>query len=65
MKAGAVYEQTILRESDDLSIVANLFNAPCVDSNGNSVPGFSDPSECLSAGYQSTRAICPCSRPMT
>ncbi|MGO8720955.1 MAG: carboxypeptidase regulatory-like domain-containing protein [Acidobacteriaceae bacterium] len=59
VKAGAVYEQTILRESDDLSIVANLFNAPCVDSNGNSVPGFSDPSECLSAGYQSNPSYLP------
>ena len=50
VKAGAVYEQTILREHDGLSIVSNLFNAPCVDANGNAVPGFGSPTQCAAAG---------------
>jgi hypothetical protein len=46
VKVGAVYEQTVLRENDSLSIVANTFNSPCVDANGDPVPGYSDPSQC-------------------
>jgi len=46
VKVGAVYEQTFLRENDSLSIVANTFNSPCVDADGNPVPGYSDPSQC-------------------
>ena len=51
-EAGAVYEQTILREHDNLGIVDSTLNAPCVDANGNSLSGFSDPSGCATAGYQ-------------
>jgi Carboxypeptidase regulatory-like domain/TonB-dependent Receptor Plug Domain len=50
---GAQYEQTFLREHDSLGIVDNTYNSPCVDSNGNAVPGFSDPSQCAAAGYVS------------
>src|SRR5277367_3085098 len=49
-KAGAVYEQTILRENDALGIVSPTFNSPCVDANGNPVNGFTDPSQCAAAG---------------
>ena len=49
-KAGAVYEQTILRESDALGIVSPTFNSPCVDADGNPVNGYSDPSQCAAAG---------------
>ena len=51
VKAGAEYEQTFLREHDTLGVVAPTFNSPCVNANGGSVAGFSDPSECVASGY--------------
>jgi hypothetical protein len=55
IKAGAVYEQTFLREHDNLSIVSPTFNSPCVTSATDStpVPGFSDPAQCAVFGYYS------------
>ncbi|QNI30453.1 hypothetical protein H7849_14975 [Alloacidobacterium dinghuense] len=50
IKAGAVYEQTFLRENDNLGIVASTFNSPCLDVNLNPVSGFTDPSQCVAAG---------------
>jgi hypothetical protein len=49
-KAGAVYEQTFLRENDSLGIVENSYNSPCTDLSGNAVNGYSDPSQCAAAG---------------
>ena len=48
IKAGAVYEQTFLREHDKLGIVDPTYplSAPCVDVNGNPLPGYADPSGC-------------------
>jgi len=46
IKIGANYSQTFLRENDTLGIVSNTFNSPCVDINGNPLPGFNDPSQC-------------------
>jgi hypothetical protein len=46
IKIGANYSQTFLRENDTLGIVSNIFNSPCVDINGNPLPGFNDPSQC-------------------
>jgi hypothetical protein len=46
IKLGAVYEQTFLREHDKLGIVFPTYNSPCVDVNGNPLPGYSDPSQC-------------------
>ncbi len=46
IKAGAVYEQTFLRENDSLGVVDPTYNSPCVDASGNSLPGYSSPSEC-------------------
>jgi Carboxypeptidase regulatory-like domain/TonB-dependent Receptor Plug Domain len=46
IKAGAVYEQTFLRENDSLGVVYPLYNSPCVDVSGNPLPGFSNPSQC-------------------
>jgi len=45
-KFGAQYGQTFLRESDTLGVVDSTYNAPCTDANGNSLPGYSDPSQC-------------------
>jgi carboxypeptidase family protein len=52
-KVGAVYQQTFLREHDNLGIVNSTFNSPCVDGSGNSQPGFADPSQCALAGFVS------------
>jgi Carboxypeptidase regulatory-like domain len=46
IKAGAVYQQTFLREHDNLGVVDSTYNAPCVDVNGNPLPGYSDPTAC-------------------
>jgi hypothetical protein len=50
LKAGAIYQQTFLREYDHLGIIASLFNAPCVDISGVPLPGFTNPSQCAAAG---------------
>jgi len=51
VKIGAEYDSTFLREHDDLGVVypTYSFSAPCVDSNGNPLPGYSDPSQCTGA----------------
>jgi hypothetical protein len=53
IKAGAVYEQTFLREHDPIGIIDSTLNAPCVDANANPVSGFTDPSQCAAAGLVS------------
>jgi hypothetical protein len=40
IKIGAEYSQTFLRELDTLSVVSPTFNSPCLDGNGNPLPGF-------------------------
>src|SRR5271166_658220 len=51
IKAGVMYEQTFLNENDTFGIVNPTLNSPCVDMNGNPVPGFTSPSQCAAAGY--------------
>ena len=46
IKIGAQYGQTFLREHDSLGIVNPTYNAPCVDVNGDPLPGYSDPTAC-------------------
>ena len=46
IKAGAVYEQTFLREHDNLGVVGSTYNSPCVDVDGNPLPGYASPSDC-------------------
>jgi hypothetical protein len=53
IKVGAVYQQTFLREHDNLGVVNSTFNSPCVDDTGNPVPGFTDPGQCAAAGFTS------------
>jgi hypothetical protein len=53
IKIGANYSQTFLRENDTLGLVSSTFNSPCVDGNGVSQPGFTDPSQCAAAGLVS------------
>ncbi|RRA48697.1 TonB-dependent receptor [Acidipila sp. EB88] len=50
IKAGAVYEQTFLREHDALGVVDPTLNAPCLDAAGDPVSGFTDPAQCAAAG---------------
>jgi Carboxypeptidase regulatory-like domain len=69
VKAGIVYEQTFLRENDQLGIVDPTFNAPCLAPNTNPltdaaypfapVQGFTDPSQCAAAGFQENVASNP------
>ena len=49
LKIGAQYGQTFLRESDTLGIVDNTYNSPCMDANGNPLPGYFSQSDCNSA----------------
>jgi hypothetical protein len=48
IKAGVQYGQTFLRENDNLGIVDPTYplSTPCLDVNGNPLPGYSDPTAC-------------------
>ena len=59
IKAGVMYEQTFLNENDAFGIVNPTLNSPCVDANGNPVPGFTDPSQCAAAGLQPNTGYTP------
>jgi hypothetical protein len=50
IKIGALYQQTFLRERDQLGLINSTTNSPCVDANGAALPGFTDPSQCAAAG---------------
>ncbi len=49
-KAGVQYAHTFLDENDLLGIAASTFNAPCVDANGNPLPGYASPAQCAAGG---------------
>jgi hypothetical protein len=51
LKLGGTFQHTFLKEHDNLGIVDPTFNAPCVDSTGAAVAGFTDPSQCAGAGF--------------
>jgi hypothetical protein len=53
IKGGVVYQQTFLREHDNVGVINSTFNSPCVDASGTPQPGFSDPAQCASAGLVS------------
>ena len=46
IKVGVQYGQTFLDESDGLGVVESTYNSPCVDLNGNPLPGYSSPASC-------------------
>ncbi len=58
IKAGAVYEQTFLREHDSLGIVDPSYplSAPCVDDDGNPLPGYVDQTQCPNGGASGPNA---------
>ncbi len=56
IKGGATYEQTFLNEDDSVGIVDPTYNAPCLTLSTSAtpnvaVPGYTDPSQCATAGY--------------
>lgn len=51
VKIGASYQQTLLNENFNLAIVDPFVNAPCLNSAGLPVPGFSSPGQCAAAGF--------------
>ena len=69
IKAGISYKQTFLNETDHLGIVDPTLNAPCLTLNTNPftessyayapVQGFTNPSQCASAGDQPNLASNP------
>jgi len=59
IKAGATYQQTFLNEKTNIALVDPLFNAPCVDGEGNPVAGFSDPAQCAAADLQTNEGFLP------
>ena len=58
-KFGVQYGQTFLRENDSLGLVSAIYNAPCVDSLGNPIPGYSDPSQCAFANPNYVAVLAP------
>jgi hypothetical protein len=46
LKIGAQYEQTFLRERDNLGVVSSTYDAPCVDISGDPLPGYANQSQC-------------------
>jgi len=63
IKAGINYEQTFLTENDRLGIVDPTLNAPCVNSTGVPLEGFTNPSQCAGAGDQPNIATNPIANP--
>ncbi|MGA3293271.1 MAG: hypothetical protein ABSE45_04710 [Candidatus Acidiferrales bacterium] len=63
IKAGVTYEQTFLTENDRLGIVDPTLNAPCVNSTGSPVEGFTNPSQCAGAGDQPNIGTNPIANP--
>ena len=57
IKAGAVYQQTFLREHDNLGVINSTFNSPCVDGTGAAQSGFTDPSQCAAVGLVSNDPV--------
>ena len=51
LKIGINYQHFFLSEHDNFGVVDPSLNAPCVDSTGAPVPGFTDPSQCAGAGF--------------
>ncbi len=59
IKFGVSYQQTLLNENFNLGLVNPFLNAPCLDTSGNPVRGFTDPSQCAAAGLTPNTAANP------
>ena len=62
LKLGGSYQQTFLDEQFNLAIVDPFLNAPCLDTTGSPVSGFTDPSQCLAAGFTPNTASNPAAK---
>ena len=49
IKAGGMYQQTFLRENDQIGLVDQNLNAPCLDASGNPLPGGHGSTACAHA----------------
>ena len=52
LQVGVNYMQTPVTENDTFGIVDPTVNAPCLDTSGFAVEGFTGPSQCAAAGDQ-------------
>jgi hypothetical protein len=71
VKAGIVYEHTLLTETENLGIVDPTFNAVCLNADGsvNTSPSITNPSQCTGSlapnpGYQAILAPYDLTRPI-
>jgi hypothetical protein len=46
VKIGGMYQQTFLRENDQIGLVDPTLNSPCTNAIGQPLPGFTNPSQC-------------------
>jgi hypothetical protein len=46
VKLGGMYQQTFLRENDQIGLVDSTLNSPCLDADGNPLAGYSSTSQC-------------------
>ena len=65
IKIGAQYGQTFLRERDNLGVVDATYNSPCVDLSGNSLPGYSNQSQCQAVRQARIPTTSPSLHPTT
>ncbi|QNI36891.1 TonB-dependent receptor [Edaphobacter albus] len=58
-KIGGTYWHTLLHERFSIALTDPLYNAPCIDSAGNSIvaPGISDSSDCAKEDYTANPAF--------
>jgi hypothetical protein len=59
VKVGGVYQQTFLRENLKTGLIDPALNAPCIDADGTSVNGFTDPAQCAGSGLTANAAFNP------
>jgi hypothetical protein len=58
-KVGGLYSQTFLDENDTLAVASPTFNSPCVDVNGNALPGYNSTLSCLRNGQYANPSFLP------
>lgn len=59
LKAGVLFQHTLLDERFNLGLTDPGVNSPCVDSNGAPIgdPAFTDPAQCAGGGFQPNDAF--------
>jgi hypothetical protein len=59
IKIGGLYSQTFLNENDTLAVAAPTFNSPCLDANGNPLPGYNSTLSCFINGQYANPNFLP------